>query len=57
MEFDELSTGTKTVLLMNFDVTKLKSRIKRFVLRGKTVLYLYESLGASPFTLVTHSKR
>ena len=42
---------------MNFNVTKLKSGIKRFipllralrVLRGETVLYLCESLIASPF--------
>ena len=53
MEFDELPTGVKPGLLMNFNVTKLKSGIKRFVLlralrvlRGETVLYLYESLGA-----------
>jgi len=40
-------------LLLNFNVTKPKNGIKRFVLlralrvlRGETVLYLYESLGA-----------
>jgi len=56
MEFDELPTGVKPGLLMNFNVTKLKSGIKRFillralrVLRGETVLYFCESLGASPF--------
>ena len=32
MEFDELSTGVKTGLLMNSNVTKLKSGVKRFVL-------------------------
>jgi hypothetical protein len=46
--------GVKTELLMNFNITKLKSGIKRFVLllralrvlRGETILYLCESLGA-----------
>ncbi len=38
------------ILLMNFNVTKLKSGIKRFillvrVLRGETILCLRESLG------------
>ena len=48
--------GVKAGLLMNSNVTKFKSEIKRFVLlrdlrvlRGETILYLYESLGASPF--------
>jgi hypothetical protein len=58
--------GVKTGLLMNFNVTKLKSGIKRFillralrVLRGETGLevYLCESLGACLFGLVIHSKR
>jgi len=49
-----MEAGVKTGLLMNFNVTKLKSEIKHFVLllralrvlRGETVLYLCESLGA-----------
>ena len=49
--------GVKTGLLMNFNVTNLKSGIKRLVLllralrvlRGKTILCLGESLGALPF--------
>ena len=48
-----MEARVKTGLLMNFDVTNLKSEIKRFillrVLRGETILYLCESLGASPF--------
>ncbi len=39
--------GVKAGLLMNFNVTKIESGIKRFVLlRGKTILCLCESLVA-----------
>ena len=55
MEFDEL-VRAKTGLLMNFNVSKLKSRSECFVLlralrvlRGETTLYLCESFGISPF--------
>ncbi len=55
MEFDEL-VRAKTGLLMNFNVSKLKSRSECFVLlralrvlRGETTLYLCESFGTSPF--------
>jgi hypothetical protein len=46
MEFDELSNRVIAGILMNFNVTKLKSGIKCFVLllRGETNLYLCESL-------------
>jgi len=57
MEFDELPNRAIAGLLMNFNGTKLKGGIKRFVLllralrvlRGETVLYLCESLGAWRF--------
>jgi hypothetical protein len=40
----------ETGLLMSFNATKLKSAIKRCVLlRGEIILYLCESLIASPF--------
>jgi hypothetical protein len=58
--------GVKTGLLMNFNVTKLKSGIKRFVLllralrvlRGETILYFCErrKLFFSPVRC-THSSR
>jgi hypothetical protein len=57
--------GVKTGLLMNFNVTKIKSGIKRFVLllralrvlRGENNFVPWRESYRFTFSLVTHSKR